>query len=178
MSNATPIIPPAGDAEPVDVTSLSSASQEALARIIADFERHRLRAEALHERLAERGLAREAEILRVRQLEASQLDALEAIVARLEIGAMPDLLAALQTGGTDAALHLLEHVQDPENSAAFGERVALAVICRTDDEGLDFHIASDAGDKIREAIEVTAESLRNRLELVDEALRRLDAAGL
>lgn len=164
--------PTAGDYAPAD-TNTPSGEQ------LRDLALQKLRADSLHERLAERGLAREAEVLSIRQLDASKLDALEAVVARLESGVMPDLLAALRTNaGTAATLNLLKRVQDPDSAAAFGERFALAVICKADDEGHDFHVASDDGYKIREVVEGAAEELRNRLELVEEGLRRLDAAGI
>lgn len=110
---------------------------------------------------------------------ASQLEALETIVARLDLGATPDLMNALRTGaGTQAALQLLNNVLRFDGPTANGERYAVALICKSDDEGGAFHIGADVSDALLTAIEGSEESLRNRLALTQEALRRLRAAGV
>lgn len=175
----------ASDVESVDLATLPMEGRLGIEAQLEAWDRQRLRAAALHERLAERGLAEEAEQLGVRHMhgnadsKAASLDPLESIVARLDLGATPDLLAALRSSaGMDAALGLLNQVIAPYGAAAFGERIAVAVICKADDDGDDFAISGENGRDVIEAIESAEESLRNRLELVEDALRRLRAAGV
>lgn len=173
-----------GDAEPLDIASLSHNMQQEIARQLHALERQKLRAAVLFQRLAAHGLDKEAETLGVRYLyentadSTAKLDALERIVGTLEFGPMLELRAALRTGaGTQAAMHLLSRIQNPESAAAVGERYALAVICESDEreDALDF--PADAGRSVLEAVEGAEETLLNRLELVQEALHRLRAAG-
>lgn len=173
-----------GDAELVDFASLSPRMQEAVARAAADAERQRLRAETLFQRLAAHGLNKEAETLKIRDLYGNadnrigRLDALEKIVATLELGPMPELRAALRIGaGTQAALRLLSRVQNPEGAAAIGERFAVAVICESDERGDAFDMPAHVGASLLDAVEGAEESLLSRLELVREALHRLRVAG-
>ena len=170
------------DLVPFDFESLTAEAKADFVRQSWEFEKQRTRARALHERLAAHGLGHEADVLRVSRLAdfprtGAELDALEAIVAQLERGQPLELLPALQGGiGTEAALRLLSAVQAPDNAAGIGERVAVAVICRTDDDGAGLDLSSDVTAIARESIEIAAASLRNRLEVAETALQRLTAA--
>lgn len=177
--------PMKGDVEPIDVSTLSPNQQRRITEEMWALERERLRAASLHERLSKHGLAKEADTLHVKWLygnigdKAARLDAIEKIVARLEGGATADLLVSLRTGaGTSAALRLLAQVQSPHTQAALGERIAVAVICKSDDEGLAFNLSGDVAGRVRETIEDAADSLRRRLALAEDALERLSAAGV
>lgn len=173
----------ASDVRPADFDGLTPDEQQALRLEYCEHEKERLRAIALHARLAARGLGAEADVLRVQTLygnvpagagKAERLEALETIVAQLEQGAIPGLLEAIASGaGTSAALRLLAAVQSPDNAAGFGERLAVALICKGDDEGPAFQLPADVAEKALAAIEIAAQSLENRLELVTEALQRL-----
>lgn len=170
------------DCVPVDFAALPREVQNAISAQLLEYEKERLRAQALHARLAARGLAAQADVLHVKHLygningEDKQLAAIEAIVAQLENGAVPALLKAIADGaGTTAALRLLADVQSPDNAAGFGERLAVALICKIDNDD-DFRLSVDIEEQTLEAIEIAAESLKNRLEIVETALARLSTA--
>lgn len=173
----------ASDCATLDVATLAPDERQALNEEYFDLEKSRVRALALHQRLAARGLGAQADVLRVKTLygnmgdKTERLEALEAIVAHLELGAVPGLLEAIATGaGTAAALRLLSAVQGPDTPAGFGERLAVAIICKGDDEGTAFEMPSEVTDQTLEAIETAAANLRNRLEVVQTALERLTSA--
>jgi hypothetical protein len=173
----------ASDCAPLDLATLAPDERKALSEQYFNLEKERVRALALHQRLAARGLGAQADLLRVKTLygnmgdKAERLEAIETIVAQLESGTVPGLLEAIATGaGTSAALRLLAAVQCPDSPAGFGERLAVAVICRGDDDGAAFHLPVDVTDQTLEAIEIAAECLKNRLEIVETALERLTAA--
>lgn len=169
------------DLVPFDFDKLSREAKEDYVLQAWAFERKRMRARALHERLAAYGLGREADTLHVAKLanfprEGAELDALESIVSKLERGARLELLPVLQGGtGLEAALRLLSAVQTPDNAAGFGERVAVAVICKADDDAAALRMAGDVLDHTRDALAIAAESLRSRLEVVETAIARLDS---
>lgn len=175
----------ASDCVPLDIATLSPDERQALDEQYFEIEKDRLRALALHQRLAARGLAEEADVLGIQWLygnvpigahKAERLAALETIVAQLECGAVPGLLDAIANGaGTSAALRLLSAVQAPDNAAGFGERVAVAVICKADDDAAALRMAGDVLDHTRDALAIAAESLRSRLEVVETAIARLDS---
>jgi hypothetical protein len=171
------------DCVPVDFAALPREVQDAINAQVFEYEKERLRAQALHARLAARGLGVQANVLRVQDLygdfppgKTEKLGAIEAIVAQLEQGAVPALLKAIDDGaGTTAALRLLADVQSAHNAASFGERLAVALICKLDNDDA-FRLPADIEEQTLEAIEIAAESLKHRLELVEEALQRLQAA--
>lgn len=173
------------DAEPVDIETLPPATQGQILKGVAEYEKQKLRAAALYERLAARGLAPEADVLGVLSLtgnindEPARLDALESIVGIIERSPLPNILDALSSSsGTQAGLRLLARIHAPDSTAAYGERFAVATICKSDTEGSAFEISGDAGVALRATIEEARASLANRLEMIEEALRRLDDANI
>lgn len=172
---------PTDDAVPVDFRSLAPGVQDQIMQQTADLERRKLRAAALHERLTAYGLGDQADVLGVRNLidnlgrGAKRLDAIEEIVAVLEQGPSALLLDQLKRGkGTDAALRLLARVHDPRSAAAFGERLALTLICESDAGTLDESHPDASG--WADALDDTEQALRNRLEIVQTARNRLREA--
>lgn len=167
------------DAQPLDFAALSPAAQRMVVQSIAQWDKQRHRAAALHERLEAYGLAAEAQVLRVRDLicnvndDPLKLAALESIVAKLERPAA-SLATAINTGaGSRAALSLLKRIHDPAGALATQERLAVMTIVKADEDGAAFYLSDEARCPLIEAIEGLEESLQNRLEIAQEALQRL-----
>lgn len=169
---------PTDDAVPVDFATLVPGVQVQIMQQITELERQELRAAALHERLAAYGLGAQADVLGLRNLisnlgrDAERLDAIEEIVAVLEAGPATLLFDRLKRGtGTAAALRLLDRVHHPKGAAAFGERLAVSILCEADAGALNEGHPDAAG--WADALDDTEQALRNRLEIVQTARNRL-----
>lgn len=171
------------DAQLLDIETLSDEARQKIAEALQSYERRILRAAALHERLAARGFAREAEVLRVRDLtsdfDATLLDALETIVTDMMSGGHHKLCAALSEGDdAQTLLRTLAAIHEPTGPIATGERLAAILRTKSDDELAGLALSPQKAEALIEQIEQAADSLQTRLKLAVDVLARLERAGI
>lgn len=165
------------DCSPLDVQTLPDDTRRLIIEAAMAYDKRCLRAAALHQSLAARGLAAEADALRIRSWnsdwDAPKLEAMEALTMKLLSGGADQFTSAIDAGDQREVLAALGRLHDPTGPIATGERLAAILICKDEAELSESLRARDVAEALLEQIERTADSLERRLSISLEAIDRL-----